>query len=115
MALDTFVPPVRQSPGTKIKPTVKIKKAEFGDGYTQKMPDGLNHIRDGVTLTWDTLLPEQAKDMELFMKQKLGTIPFLYDVDEGEFVRWTCEIWERGRGDQHTFTATFEQYFGPAI
>jgi phage-related protein len=115
MALNYFVPPVRQSPGTKIKPTVKIKKAEFGDGYSQEMPDGLNHIRDVVDLTWDALLPEQAKEMQVFMKAQLGTIPFYYDVDEGEFVRWTCKVWERGRSDKHSFSATFEQYFGPLL
>lgn len=115
MALRTFTPPVRQSPGTKIKPTVKKLSAEFGDGYTQESPDGINNVRDNVDLVWDTLLPDQAKAMEIFMKEHKGVIPFYYDVDEGEMRRWKCEVWDRTRGSPFSFSATFVEYFGQEI
>jgi phage-related protein len=115
MALNTFAPPVRQSPGTKIKPTIKTKVAEFGDGYTAELPDGLRHIRDSVDLTWDTLLPEDAIAIEAFLRGQKGVTPFYYDVDEGDVRRWTCKVWERGKADVHSVTATFVEYFGPLV
>lgn len=113
MALSTFTPPVRHSPGTKIKPTVKLKVAEFGDGYTQDMPDGLNHIRDSVDLSWSVLLPAQAIAMENFMKSQKGSQPFYYDVDDGVVRKWTCKVWERGKNEVHSFTATLVESFSP--
>lgn len=112
MALDTFNPPVRQSPGTKIDTTFKTKKAEFGDGYTQAVEDGINSVKDVVTLQWDTLLPEDAKTIHDWLKAKKGVIPFYYAVDEGDVRKWTCVKVGRGRDEAHSVTATFEQYFG---
>ena len=49
MALLTFTPPVGPSPGTAHKPTVNLFETEFGDGYSQPTPKGLNHVRKSVT------------------------------------------------------------------
>lgn len=42
MVLPTFIPPVGPSPGTSHKPTVNLWEAEFGDGYSQPTPKGIN-------------------------------------------------------------------------
>ncbi len=112
MALDTFAPPLRQSPGTKIDTTFKTKKAEFGDGYTQELEDGINSVKDVVSLTWDTLLAADALTIQNWLKAKKGCIPFYYDVDEGDIRKWTCTKVARGKDEAHSITATFEQYFG---
>src|SRR5690606_29261995 len=44
-AIPTFDPPFAPSPGAQNKPEIKILQAEFGDGYSQPTPNGLNHIR----------------------------------------------------------------------
>lgn len=111
MALRTFEPAVRQSPGTKIKPIVKLKKAEFGDGYTASAPNGINNVKDQVELNWDSLLPEEALAMDTFMREHKGATPFYYDVDEGVVKKWKCETWQRGRAETHTFSATFVEDF----
>lgn len=113
MAFPTFNPPVRQSKGTTISPTIKILSAEFGDGYTQESPDGINHIRDSVDLVWDTLLPEDAIAIETFLRGQKGTNPFWYDVDELDHRKWTCKVWKRTRDEVHSFSATFVESFLP--
>lgn len=112
MAFPTFTPPVRQSPGTKFAPEIKTREADFGDGYTQSAPDGLNHIREVVTLQWSVLTPDQAKEIYDWLKARGGYQPFKYDVDEGEVKNWTCKEFTRSRETPYTVTATFREYFG---
>lgn len=112
MALDTFAPPLRHAKGTKIDTAFRVKKAEFGDGYTQAMPDGINPVKDVIQLTWDTLLEEDALTIHNWLKSKMGTIPFYYDVDLGITRKWTCTAVGRGKNDVMSITATFEDYFG---
>jgi len=115
MTLATFTPPIAPSPGTTDKPKVKILKADFGDGYSQWAPDGLNNIRRTLSLTWEVLLPAQALAITSFMfTQAAAALPFYYTPsDETTAVKWTCDNWEDKRGDNgiRTVVATLEQSF----
>jgi phage-related protein len=94
MALATFTPDPPPSPGTKRKPKLKILKADFGDGYTQPTPDGLNFIRRTISLQWNLLTPAQADALEAFFVANV-TLPFWYQPsDESAPGKWTCEDWD---------------------
>lgn len=91
MPLLTFTPPVGPSPGTTHKPTLKILEAEFGDGYSQPTPDGINHIRHNASLKWDALTYEQMEQIHAFFMRHGGTKAFYYrPFGEGETRKWTC-------------------------
>jgi phage-related protein len=114
MSLDTFNPPIPPSPGTERGQTVAILKAEFGDGYTGRIPDGLNHIRRTLQLKWELLTPAHAKAITDFMLAHKGTTPFLYTPsDEDTPVQWTCEEWDDTGADSgfRSVTAKLEQDF----
>jgi phage-related protein len=111
MALDTFTPPLIQSPGTKYYPTIKKKKAEFGDSYTQAMPQGSNPVQRKVDLIWDTLLEDQAQAIVDFFEAHV-CVPFYYAMRDGVTRRWTCDVFTRTWQTPNQVTATFEQYFG---
>lgn len=115
MTLATFTPFRAPNPGTTDKPKVKILKADFGDGYTQFAPDGINNIKRNLSLTWDLMLPAQATSLtSFFFTQASNASPFYYTPsDETVPVKWTCDNWEdkRGDGGLRTVTATFEQSF----
>lgn len=112
MAVETFLPPLPPSSGTRNKPELKILKAEFGDGYTQAVPDGINHIRAVFSLSWEVLTPDQAWAMESFMERQGGTKPFLYQpTGRPAPMLFTCEEWERTMGTPNEFTATLKQSF----
>lgn len=114
MPLNSFTPPVAPSPGTENTPEIRLKKAEFGDGYTQTSRDGLNHIRDVVSLKWDVLTEAQADTIEAFIRTQGGDTPFLYAL-RGDVVRqWTCEKYTRTRGSPNTVTAEFRASFAIA-
>lgn len=90
MALATFNPPIEPSPGTSVSPTFKLKKAEFGDGYTQTTRDGLNHIKRVVQLEWETIAQAEAAQIVAFLDQMGGDTPFAYAVPSDVQRTWTC-------------------------
>lgn len=114
MALETFAPPIGPSPGTAHKPQIKIREAEFGDGYSQPTPDGINHIRRTVSLKWDGLTYAQMKAINDFFVQQKGTIPFYYKpFGEEAPVKWTCQEWTRNTDDGvWKVTAALVESFG---
>jgi phage-related protein len=112
MTLKTFDPPVAPSPGTTFKPTLKILEAEFGDGYTQPTPNGLNHIRETVELSWDGLLDWQMREIRDFLIEHKGTVPFYYTpVGDCEPRKWTCREWERSAKAPWTLKASLVENF----
>lgn len=115
MAFPTFSPDPAPSPGMTIRPEVRLQKAGFGDGYTQALPDGLNHIRRVVELRWEVLTAGQAADLETFFVARGGAEPFRYQHHGSPFRLWTCESWTRTSGAPSTFSCTLREWFGAEI
>jgi len=111
MALNTFTPPVGPSSGTKTKPEIKLKEAQFGDGYTQTTRDGLNHLRKVVTLQWDILLEAQGDAIENFFDAQGGDTPFYYTIRGDISRKWTCKDYDRTHGEVNKVTATLREDF----
>lgn len=113
MALLTFAPPVGPSPGTQRKPSLNILKADFGDGYSQPAPNGLNHIRDSVSLSWDALTETQMHAIYDFFVARGGTESFYYEpAGYTSTVKWTCEEFDASLSDgTWKVTATLLQSF----
>ena len=115
MTIPTFAPPVAPSPGGTRKPVVNVLKAQFGDGYSQSRPRGLNHIRRTVTLRWDGLGTEEMQALDGFFTRHGGYVPFLYQpYGFAETARWVCGSWESENGPPWRFVAELEEDFGVA-
>lgn len=117
MTLPTFTPPFEPSAGLQAKPEIKVLKADFGDGYSQPTPDGLNHIREVLTLTWEGLERIERDQIITFMKLQKGTQPFAYSLPgDSAPSRFTCSDWSHTAlgSDLWTVNATFKQDFGNA-
>jgi len=94
MPLPTFAPPVGPSPGTSIKPTVNLWETEFGDGYSQPTPKGINHIRKTLSLKWDVLTYDQMREIVDFFERMGGNKPFYFrPFGENVTFKWTCKEW----------------------
>lgn len=113
MPIPTFTPPVRPSPGTSHAPQVKLLEAEFGDGYSQPTPHGINHIKKTVALVWSALLLEQRDDIVGFFERMGGSLPFYFQpYGEARMLKWTCKEWSSQKdGGVWSITATFVQSF----
>lgn len=110
MAFVTFTPPVRQSPGTKNTPEIKLLQAAFGDGYTQDGPDGSNNVRDVVSLSWNVLTEADAQTIFDFLMAHT-TVPFYYAMTGNTTKKWTAKDTSRAWDTPNTVTSTFRQSF----
>jgi len=116
MPLPTFTPPMRPSPGTSRAPEVSLRKSQFGDGYAQASPAGLNHVRQVVALKWEFLSLAEAQEIETFLVGQGGYRPFLYTLNgEAQARRWVCESWSVTDGHPSTVNATFREWFGQVV
>ena len=117
MVAPTFIPPVDPSVGTTERPVVSLYKAEFGDGYSQAAPRGINHIKRRLGLRWDVLDTADRLAINGFFHERGGCKPFLYRLP-GETVpgAYTCAEWEFASIAPHLWRcdATLEQYQGAA-
>lgn len=113
MALLTFTPSIGPSPGTTHKPNIKVLSAEFGDGYSQPTPDGINHIKRTVQLRWDGVPYEVMEEIVDFFYRHGATKPFYYrPFGERHTLKWICKEWQHSAdGGVLKITATLEQSF----
>ena len=116
MALRIFTPPIPPSPGTSVKPKLRVLKAQFGDGYQQTTHKGLGSRSREIQLTWETLLPDQAKAIISFFLDHAGDVPFYYTPSDAPSpIKWKVTEFDQRtkKGGLRTVTASFEQSFDP--
>jgi len=112
MALTTFAPDPAPGPFPVITPEIRVRRAEFGDGYTQTSADGLNHIRQTVELTWDALSLIQKNQLEAFFVARGGYQSFYYTpFGFAAPVKWTCGDWSWSGTAPFTFRAVLRESF----
>lgn len=113
MALLTFAPPIAPSPGTNFNPKVSLNQADFGDGYTQASPRGINHIKETVDLRWNGLTEMEYVTIRSFFEDHGGYLPFWYQVrGRAAPMKWTCAEWSGSDSSPWTFQAKLVQNFG---
>lgn len=92
---------------------IKVKRAQFGDGYAQSSADGLNSVRR----TWDmTFIGKKSKmaDIISFLDSHSGKSFIWNDPFYGDAFFYCDEYRYNNNGSTvYTVTATFEQTFQP--
>ena len=116
MTLQTFTPSIAPSPRGTSTPVINLHEAEFGDGYTQSSPNGLNHIRHTVGLVWDGITPTQKHELDAFFEQHGGWQPFWYQPYGFQtLIKWKCKEWSSTTKSPLTYAATFVQDFSLTV
>lgn len=114
MIHQVLVPPVPPSPGTESQPEIKLRVAEFGDGYQQATRDGINHIRERANLRWEKLTDDQATELYAYFKTMGGDQPFFYKLTgDASATFWTCAEWSKSRSTPRTVSANLKETFQP--
>ncbi|KAA0573367.1 phage tail protein [Azospirillum sp. Sh1] len=114
MTVPTFVPPYPPVLGSEIEPEFKVLEAGFGDGYTQRAADGLNNIRDQLTVTWERLTSTELSVIEDFIRARRGTESFWWQPPGDHYPRrWICRKLKRTRASNNgiNLNATFIEVF----
>lgn len=89
-------------------------KAQFGDGYQQTAPDGINNKVENWPLTFEGTSAKIAP-IKAFLESKQGTQSFLWTPPLGVQGMYKCtsfRVVDKG-ADNYEISATFEQSFQP--
>lgn len=111
MAYTTFTPviaPTSYDNATEIR----IIDNDFGDGYKQVMPDGLNAARDKLSVRWSNLLISQCKSLDTFFESQCAK-PFYWTPPQTTTRKlWRCTSWKASYHETIAdLDATFEEVF----
>lgn len=109
MALKTL--PWCPQPGYSVDEEPKRKVLNFGNGYQQRMEDGINALLRKYSVTYK-VKNSQSAEFRQFMKEHGGVRAFYFkDVAlNGELVKVVCTKFPRQIGLTHTtFNCEFEE------
>jgi len=99
MALNYFSPAhpptANQYQDTK---TPRLLEADFGDGYSQSAPDGLNNMPSMLDVTWNPIEVQDAAAIEAFMVANSGLAFFWTPPGETAARKWICKSYDRTKG-----------------
>lgn len=106
----TFIWPPDATPQKSVKP--RVRSARFGDGYEQRVRDGINTISDEWTLTFTGSNPE-VNAIEAFLEAHGGADHFIWKTPQEKTGKFVCRSWEfsRDRGVKSILSCKFEQVF----
>lgn len=119
MAFPTFVPPhgVNISPGSSVEFQPRVRRADFGDGYSQRAGDGLNTLSRKVEANFQVLYSDEAEAIITFFTNRRGYLPFMWTLPgETSPRQWIAPSWRRTYSDTKItdVTASLEETFDPA-
>ena len=106
-----------ESAGTTAEPEASVVKAQFGDGYRQVAPAGLNWQRQVWTVRHASIEVAIADEIEAFIRPKLEIEAFNWmPPRQGTALRFVCTSFQRTIDEDpttHSITMRFEQDFAP--
>ena len=91
---------------------VRVIGTEFGDGYEQTQADGLNALRDKLTVKWGNLTIAQANSIDAFFQARYA-VPFNWTPPQQSIQKlWRCTTWSVAYMERHaSVSATLEEVF----
>ncbi len=112
--MTTFTYTVDFSSNKRTQP--KISNIQFGDGYSQRIAQGLNHVSSIWSVTFVNRDLDEATEIEEFFIARGATEAFDWTPPREETeIKVICTSWERSFSNpvSDTIRATFEQVFDP--
>lgn len=113
MTLATFTPAYNPDQGGEIDETPRVLKSDLGDGYTQRVGNGINIILLKPTFSWTNLRKAQGMDIVNFFRAHKGYIPFYFTIPQESSPRvFICSSWKWkaiSGGFMNISSATFEE------
>lgn len=96
------------SPGARTKDTFRVREAQFGDGYSQSYPEGLNSLNQTFNLQFRGTV-SYIDEIVSFLRSKKGASEFTFTPpSSSEEVKVVCKTWDREDTDRWTSSLTCE-------
>lgn len=111
MATFTYTPDYGAQ--VSVKPRVRI--AQFGDGYEQRIADGINVRAQVWSLQFTNRTDTEAGNITTFLEARNGVEAFDWTPPNGSAIKVVCREWSKTvtRYNLNSVSATFQQVFEP--
>ena len=102
-----------------IKP--RVLKVQFGDGYEQRIQDGINNLRQEFSVAFNNRPKAEIDDIVAFLNNKAGTTAFNFTYPDsnaggGETtIKVVCEDWSQrySYDDFYSASMKFRRVYEP--
>lgn len=112
MAVFTYTPDF----GARVNVKPRIRVVAFGDGYEQRVADGINARNDVWDLTFDNRTNSDTSAIISFLEARAGVEAFDWTPpNEATAIRVVCREWNKTvvRFNLNTVTAQFTRVYEP--
>lgn len=91
----------------------RVLSASFGDGYEQRLRDGLNSMPETWTLEFTTRTSTEIRAIEDFLEALAGVSNFDWVTPRGDTKKFTCKAWKSRYRHvrENSLSCTFKQDF----
>lgn len=110
MPTPVFTWPVAFQTQVNVKP--RVLSAKFGDGYEQRVADGINSTLETWSVTVNSIAEVAgASAIEAFLRTQAGVTAFQWTTRYGRTALFVCREWRRSQTGPTSsqISATFEE------
>ena len=101
------------------KNTPRVHLAQFGDGYEQRLQDGINSLKQEISVSFQTRPKAEIDDLVAFFESLNGVTKFRFDLADSnagsstETIKVVCPNWTQRweYDDYYTLEAKFERVY----
>ena len=99
------LPPIPVAFSPQVTEEPRVRKVQFGDGYSARIPDGLNTQGCKVSIPWKNRTHQETAVLLDFFRRHGGSKWFLYVV-HGESTprKFICSKWDWSRSSNSSIT-----------
>ena len=96
--------------------TPKVHTLSFGDGYEQRIADGINNLQQSMSVTFATRPKAEIDDLVAFFESLGGVSKFRMTIDDtngAETIKVVCKSWNQtwNYDDFYSLSATLERIY----
>ena len=105
----------------------KVRSAKFGDGYEQRLADGLNSLEEDFSVTFTNRSKAEADDINAFFNTNKGVTSFNFTFPDSNSgtndstgnpvttIKVVCSEWSQNYTDLRgsSISATFKRVYEP--
>lgn len=86
-----YIPDIPASYSPSVEPEFNVDRVQFGDGFEQRRPAGLNSTTESWEVSWNNLSEDKYWEIYNFLKSRKGVYAFLWQPPwEGAARPWVC-------------------------
>lgn len=89
----------------------RVLQISFGDGYEQRIADGINSINETYSLSFKTRLKEDIDDIVFFLDAQKNVAKFLYTMPDSNNTTRTGEKDVKVVATNYSITYDYEDFY----